>query len=171
MGANSSKKQIKALKSLDTDQIHIVEKSTFIAKVIDCYDGDTCTIAFFIGKIPVKIKLRLLGIDTAEMPKRKDGSDRTAEELELAYAAKDFLSSLVLNKCVYVELAKWGKWGGRVVGQIYCIDKKGNPVGSSLSDQLLEAQLAVPYDGSKKTTDWNVVYQTWKNKIINIVND
>ncbi len=163
MGNNSSKKQVKALQNLHIDEIpELVKNRNFIAKVIDCYDGDTCTIVFLLGKEPVKIKLRLLGIDTAELPRRKDGSDRTPQESELGYAARDFLKEQVLDQCVYVELQGWDKWGGRVLGHLYCVDKKGRVVGISLSEQLLEAGLAVSYAGKKKDTDWGRIHEMWK---------
>jgi endonuclease YncB( thermonuclease family) len=164
MGSNSSKKQVKALQNLHIDEIpELVKNRNFIAKVIDCYDGDTCTIVFLLGNVPVKIKLRLNGIDTAELPRRKDGSDRTPEERELAYAARDFLKERVLEQCVYIELKGWDKWGGRVLGYLFCVDKKGRVVGISLNEQLLEEGLAVPYTG-KKDVDWNYIHKMWKEQ-------
>ena len=161
--SNDNKKQIKALQKLKAAKIpELLKNRNMFAKVIDCYDGDTCTIVFLLNKSPIKLKLRLEGIDTAEKPRRKDGSDRARAERELFSAAHDFLAEYVLNQCVYVELKKWGKWGGRVIGAIYCIDSKGNIVGDSLSDQLLTARLAVVYAGKKKNTDWSKVHQTWK---------
>ena len=164
MGNSSSKKQVKALQELNNEEIpELAKNRNILAKVIDCYDGDTCTIVFLLGKEPVKIKLRLIGIDTAERPRRKDGSDRTAVEREMAYTARDFLCTRVLDKCVYIELQGWDKWGGRVLGTMFCVNRKGRPVGESLSNQLIEAHLAVPYTGGKKITDWDQVYQLWKS--------
>ena len=164
MGNNIGKKHIKKLQELNIDDIPDLAKDrNVLARVIDCYDGDTCTIVFLLGKHPIKVKLRLDGIDTAELPRRKDGSDRTPEETELGYAARDFLIEKTMDGCVYVELQGWDKWGGRVLGQLYCVNKRGRVAGVSLNEQLLEANLAVPYTGGKKDTDWNHIYMLWKN--------
>lgn len=163
MGNSPGKKQIKALKKLNSTKIPDLVKDRHVyARVIDCYDGDTCTIVFLLDKIPVKLKLRLSGIDTAEKPRRKDKSDRTPKEIELCDAALEFLSDRVLDKCVFVELERWGKWGGRVLGHLYCVNKKGEIFGESLSKQLLDAGLAVEYHGARKDTDWEKVYKRWK---------
>lgn len=163
MGSGSSKKQITFLQKLNTnDIVDLVKNTNCLAKVIDCHDGDTCTIALIFNKTPVKISIRILGIDTAELPKRKDKSDRTPEEIELAEAARDFLISKVLNKCVWVELRGWDKYKGRVNANIYCIDNKGSPIGPSISEQLLAAHLAVVYTSGKKSTDWITFHTDWK---------
>ena len=164
MGNNVTKKQIKTLNNLQKENVlELVKGRDVIARVIDCYDGDTCTIVFLVGEVPISLQLRLLGIDTAEKSRRQDRSDRTSEEIELCEAALAFLSSRVLNKCVYVEMSMWGKYGGRVLGNLYCIDKKGQKTGASLSQQLLDAGLAVEYHGKKKDTNWAKVYWEWKS--------
>lgn len=164
MGAGNSKKSLKLLGKIDpTEVTDPINDAIVYAKVISCYDGDTCTIIIMVNNQPMTISLRLYGIDTAEKPRRKDQSDRTPEEIELCAAATQYLSDAVLDKCVMVNLKGWGKWGGRILGDLYTIDDKGNQVGESLSQQLLNAKLAVPYFGKKKDTDWNQVYKEWKD--------
>jgi endonuclease YncB( thermonuclease family) len=164
MGTAQSKKTIKALNRLDIDEIpDLVNDKAVYARVVDVYDGDTCTIVFLLGKHPIKVKLRFAGIDAAEKPRRKDQSDRTPEEIALCNAATQFVEQTVLGKCVYVELRGWGKYGGRVIGNIYAIDHNGTVVGTSLNDQLLNMGLAVPYNGgNKEDIDWKQIYDDWK---------
>lgn len=64
------------------------------AKVIDVYDGDTCTIvASHHGKL-TKFRIRLMEINAPEV---KGG---TAESKEAGRLAKEFLTNLILNKVV-----------------------------------------------------------------------
>jgi endonuclease YncB( thermonuclease family) len=62
------------------------------AKVIEIYDGDTCTIAMWIGFQRYSFKLRLYGIDTPEL------RTKNAAEKEAGYKAKEYLCSLILGK-------------------------------------------------------------------------
>jgi micrococcal nuclease len=122
-----------------------------IAKVVDCYDGDTCTIVYFTAHdncTPIKLRLRLYGIDT---PERRGKSEK---ERTLALQAKKFLENAVLNKCVYIKLFKWDKWGGRVLGELYQL-QENKIVEPSVNQQLVDAKLAVQYDGRRKTMDWS----------------
>jgi endonuclease YncB( thermonuclease family) len=166
MGNQSTKHTIRALNRLQIDKIpDFIKNRTRIARVVSCYDGDTCTVVFLAGKESISLGVRLYGIDTAEMPKRKDKSDRSAEEVELAEAARTFLSNKVRNQCVMVDFKKWDKWGGRALGDLYLLDKNGNLQGSSLNQQLLDAGLAVKYHGEKKNTDWIDFHKKWKKMI------
>jgi endonuclease YncB( thermonuclease family) len=51
------------------------------------------------------------------------------------------------GKEIKVEIKKWDKYGGRVLGDLI-ID------GKRLSAQLIDAGLAIEYNGEKKTKDW-----------------
>jgi endonuclease YncB( thermonuclease family) len=140
----------------------LIKNRNTLAKVLKCYDGDTCTIVFLIDKFPVKLNLRLLEIDTAEIK----GNNRTNSEKELSILAKKFLEDKVLNKRVYVELKKWDKYGGRVLGNIYNIDSKNRPIQPSLSQQLLSKKMAHCYDGKTKLHDWDDLWEKYKNDSI-----
>lgn len=109
------------------------------ARVIDVYDGDTLTVDIDLGFMMSlrKLKVRLLGIDTAEM---KGG---TNESKAKALQARDWLRSKVLEKEVYLEskgLDKYGRWLGRV----HTVD------GICCNDMLVSMGLATPYDGGAK---------------------
>jgi micrococcal nuclease len=112
------------------------------ATVLRVVDGDTlsvdinqCNIDFFCKKVEV----RLAGFDTAEMkgkcPLEKDLAKKAKLMVEAAYPKG---STVVLSN------PKRDKYG-RVLAEQPIIAKK-----------LLDAGLAIPYDGGKKTHDWCV---------------
>ena len=49
---------------------------TFNAKVVDVYDGDTCTVIFYYKDEPIKFKCRCKGYDSPEMKPPKDAKNR-----------------------------------------------------------------------------------------------
>jgi len=109
------------------------------ARVTDVYDGDTLTVDIDLGFMMSlrKLKVRLLGIDTAEI---RGG---TNESKTRALQSRDWLRSKVLDKDVYLEskgLDKYGRW----LGRIHTFD------GLCCNDELISMGLATPYDGGTK---------------------
>ena len=108
-----------------------------------CYDGDTCN-AKMLG-VPdtlKKIKIRINGIDTPEI------KGKCEREKKLALEAKVFINDLIKNSTViYLKNLKWGKYGGRVVADLY-IDKR------DYREHLKGKNFYVEYYGGKKTEDW-----------------
>jgi micrococcal nuclease len=110
-------------------------------KVVDVYDGDTCTIVFKFRGVYNKYKLRLSGIDAPEM-KPLRSKERREIEIQKAHAARDQLAARILNKVVKVVFEHEDKYG-RLLGTIYL--KKEN-----ICEWMIENKLAVSYDGGKK---------------------
>jgi micrococcal nuclease len=112
------------------------------AKVLGVHDGDTITVDIDLGFniILSKIKVRLNGIDTAEIYSKN-------EELRLkAVAARDWLSEKILGKDVYIDsrgLDKYGRWLG-------VIHTKDNVC---CNDELIKMGLALSYFGEKKNQE------------------
>mgnify|MGYP006276139399 CR=1 FL=1 len=112
------------------------------AHVTDVHDGDTVTVDIDLGFSMSlrKLKVRLHGIDTAEM---------TSEDAALkskAIAARDWLRSQILNKDIYLEsggLDKYGRWLGKV----------HTKEGLNCNDELVKMGLALSYDGGTKHQD------------------
>jgi len=109
-----------------------------------CYDGDTCMISIpgvpplFGDHIPV----RLLGIDTPEIKGQCD------QEKALAREARDFARNLLSEaKEVRLVQASRGDKYFRVLGRLVAD-------GKDLSQSLLDAHLAVAYNGGTKTAKW-----------------
>ena len=83
----------------------------YIAEVVSVYDGDTCTCVVDLGfKTSVRIKVRLVGIDTPEV------RTRDLEEKEKGIETRDWLREKILGKKVLlhtVKRGKFGRWLGR----------------------------------------------------------
>jgi len=108
-----------------------------------CHDGDTCT--FTLPTVPPpfgnRIPVRLAGIDTPEMHGKCD------REKIMARQAKAVTEGL-LNEAKQIELMdlRRDKYF-RVLAGI-------RTDGRDVARQLIEAGLAVPYDGGTKTANW-----------------
>ncbi len=117
------------------------------ANVVDVYDADTLTIVFKYGRRPIKMKLRVHGIDAPEI------RSKTPILSAHAVAGREFVKKLFNPDEEYrVELLKWDKYGGRVVGNIWVAVEAEAEV-ESLSDILIFNGYAVPYDGRAKKSD------------------
>jgi len=122
-------------------------------KVVSVYDADTVTIALQWNNDIYKVKCRLLGIDSAE--KRTKNQD----EKKVALDATKWLQNLILNKIIWVKCGKWGKYGGRMLGELY-VDKKDINTGTSINNLIVKNGFAYYYDGKKKKE-----FSEWYNKI------
>ena len=135
------------------------------ARVIDIYDGDTCTIIIKFNNIYNKFTVRLNGIDTCEM------KAKSAENKKKAYLARDRLLNLVtnipqqndslprktvrdlLNREVYlinICITGTDKYG-RLLGDLYSLNDVAKTV--SFSSILLTEKLAYAYDGKTKKSE------------------
>lgn len=121
-----------------------IEKFTicgeYPARVCNVYDGDTCTCILEFNQKLQKFSVRLTGIDTAEM-KSKD-----PELKKKALAAKQYLSSMILNKIVRLECEGLDKYG-RILGKVYLDDV-------CLNTKMIELKYANSYDGGTKSTEF-----------------
>jgi endonuclease YncB( thermonuclease family) len=110
--------------------------TAYISKVID---GDSCVgdIDLGFGIKTSKTKIRLDGIDTAEM-KSKDSILK-----EKAMEAKELLKSLIENKTVYLKSLGVDKYG-RSLAIIYTME------GKCCNEELKDKNLALNYDGGTK---------------------
>lgn len=102
------------------------------AVVENVVDGDTIDVSVDLGfKVGTRQRVRLARIDTPERG-------------HLGYAAaRDFVRDVVLNKTVTIKTDKVSKWG-------YYLADITLEDGRNLSDTLMQAQLAKPYDGGNK---------------------
>jgi endonuclease YncB( thermonuclease family) len=116
-----------------------------MARVIRVYDGDTCTVLYFVNETPTKMNIRIEGIDTPEI--------RSNSELEkqAGKLIRDILQYFLLEKIVLLKIYDWDKYGGRILGMIYYTFKGYEPYGQlSVKNFLLEKNYAKPYDGTTK---------------------
>ena len=106
------------LNNINSDDISIFSLNGYStqAKVVDVYDGDTCTIIFkWEGKYR-KFKCRCYGYDSPEMKPRLDIENRD-EIKENAVKAKKRLVELTMN-IVRVECMNFDKYG-RLLVKLY----------------------------------------------------
>ena len=120
------------------------------------YDGDTVTVNLIdlqdidldktYAALWHKIGIRVNGIDTPEM------RGKCPQEKALARVAKYFVRD-ILKGAEYLSIRdiSRGKYF-RIVADV--IINPGTPDELNLKDALLDADLAVPYDGGRKSHSW-----------------
>lgn len=131
-----------------------------ICKVLDVYDGDTITIGFNLkGFGIIKLKCRLLGIDTPEMKGSSDENKKKAIDAR-NYLIKE-VSNIVIDSnnnntrneiknllgnskktinCLFDDMDKYG----RILITVYDDD------GNDINTKLINNGYAKKYDGGKK---------------------
>lgn len=136
---------------------------TFNTKVVDVYDGDTCTVVIRLKKELTKFKVRCLGYDSPEMKPSKDLKDRKAK-IDLAYVAKNYFINRVTDielekskhyskdeiksifdnnkKIISIKCHGWDKYG-RLLGEFF-VD------GVNLNNEMIKNHHGYVYDGGTK---------------------
>ena len=108
------------------------------ARVLSVIDGDTVEVRarVWLGH-EVRTRVRLAGIDAPEL------RGKCAHETRLAAQARDFLTArlLVGPETVLLREVRYGKFAGRVLARVETTN------GGDLGRDLVDAGLAVPYDG------------------------
>jgi endonuclease YncB( thermonuclease family) len=135
--------ELNNLNSINSDDIPIFSLNGYStqAKVVDVYDGDTCTIIFkWEGKYR-KFKCRCYGYDSPEMKPRLDIENRD-EIKENAVKAKKRLVELTMN-IVRVECMNFDKYG-RLLVKLY----KGNNI--LINDIMINEGHGYVYHGGTK---------------------
>ncbi|GMR16173.1 MAG: hypothetical protein BMS9Abin31_0484 [Gammaproteobacteria bacterium] len=114
------------------------------ATIVKVVDGDTVhlNVSSWIDETKF-VKLRLYGIDTPETSWRAKKPCERVMGLE----AKRELSNILKGKILTVEILKYGKYGGRLIGILY-VDYV------DVSDLMIRTKYATPYFGKKKTKVW-----------------
>ena len=134
-----------------------------IARVVDIYDGDTCTIVFKLNDTYNKFTVRLKSIDTCEIKSQE------SENKKKAYLARNRLFNLITNLTIHNESRKTirtilntnvylinvcitgtDKYG-RLLGNLYNVDDEQKI--RSYSSILIEEKLAYTYNGGTKKTE------------------
>jgi len=111
-----------------------MEPYVYRAKIIDVYDGDTCTAIVDLGfYVHIQMKLRLYGLDTPEV--------RGVEKVK-GVQVRDIVRSRILNKDVIIKTFKDSqeKYGRYLAIIIYDL----GTTNTNLNEQLLTEGNAVP---------------------------
>tara|TARA_X000000950_G_scaffold288854_1_gene407925 strand:+ start:14842 stop:15279 length:438 start_codon:yes stop_codon:yes gene_type:complete len=116
-------------------------------KVVKVYDGDTVWCAVDIdGKI-CRVNVRMLGYDCAEM-RSKDPVEKSC-----AYAARDELRELVLDRVVNLTVHEADKYGRLLCTMTLDQEDDKDPVDVNA---FMLSKWGVPYAGGhKEVVDWS----------------
>ena len=117
------------------------EGMTVSARVVDVYDGDTCTLLFKYNDKYYKFKLRMYGYDTPELKPRKTTPNRDMIIMK-ARVARDALKNAVQNRIVRAEFTGKDKYG-RLLGTLYYKD-------CNINKWMVTSGQGIPYFGGKK---------------------
>lgn len=116
----------------------------YIAEIVSVYDGDTVTAVIDLGfKTQVRVKVRLIGIDTPEI--RTKDLDEKKKGLE----TRDWLRERILNKKVLIHTKEKGKFG-RWLGMIWTLEEGKPEFENSYNKQLINEGFAKEYWGGKR---------------------
>jgi len=137
--------------------------NTYDVKVVDVYDGDTCTVVFKLGDKFTKFKVRCLGYDSPEMKPSKGIKDRE-KLIDLAYIARNYFILRSTNceldikkhhnkheilelldsntKIIKLKSHGWDKYG-RLLGEFF-VDNV------NLNEEMISKNHGYKYDGGTK---------------------
>lgn len=172
MGCGSSKKIDNY--NFDNTTNFSFNNKIFYARVVDIYDGDTCTCIFYFNDNYYKFKIRLANIDTCEI-KSKD-----EENKKLANDAKNRLYTLItknndiitkqelkikLNSNVYIVKLLCGEFDkyGRLLGWLFDKTTTNMNIDFSYNKILLNENLAYEYHGQTKLSEKEQINVLKKN--------
>jgi len=160
------------LQSTITTPSYSLQHQKLLGACVDCYDGDTVTMAlqpFGDASEPRLFKCRLEGIDTPEMrgdvknkPKAYEARNTLASWLsttpftgELMSSRKSIQEHLYKSKkLILVECGGWDKYGRLLVKLYSVLSVNGDHVitrQQSLNELLITTGFAKPYDGGTKS--------------------
>lgn len=115
-------------------------------KVLRVIDGDTIEVEadYLPSQLGKKLSVRILGVDTPE----KGSRAKCSNENLLSLKAKLFTEQEVRKaRVIRLEIKKWDKYGGRVLGDIILDEKR-------LSELLIKHGHGIRYYGERKIKDW-----------------
>ena len=147
-------KQINEIDILNESSLKSVQCESFAgkslpSKIVDVYDGDTCTINVFQDQRVKQFKFRLFGIDSPEMKPLKIQEDREIEK-QCAMAAKEALKYIAGNKIVLIDFVKEEKYG-RLMGTIFLTKNKySDEKVLNVNEWMIKEKFAVRYTGKSK---------------------
>lgn len=111
-------------------------------KIVKVYDGDTVHVVILLGQEPLRLSIRISGIDTPEL-KSKNEKEKLA-----AQKCKSELESYIYSEDCRLVIRAWDKYGNRVIGDFYIREN-----GEKISDIMIKRGFGRIYNGKKKV-EW-----------------
>jgi endonuclease YncB( thermonuclease family) len=124
------------------------KNQTLIGKVVNVYDGDTCTVVVLFKSELMKFRMRMAGYDSPELRNTSVPNYKNTNEYTKACNAKQALIDLVLNKQVTIESTGWDKYG-RLLGNMFVTNKQTNS-RIHVNQWMIQHGHGYIYDGGKK---------------------
>ena len=114
------------------------------AKILSVYDGDTFTAEIYSWlQISVQARVRIRGIDTAEIRGKCDAEKQQAQK------AKAHLQELLpLNSIVMLNHVELGTYAGRIIADV------STSAVQDIGTQMIADKLARPYNVSDGRQRW-----------------
>jgi len=133
----------------DTELFSLNGKS-FIAKVIDVYDGDTITVIFKLYGKYYSWKCRIMHVDTPEIKKRtkpttEEEKIKNENEKKRAIIIRDIMREKLLNKIIFIKCNKYDLYG-RILVEFNLPN-----TNIQIHNWLIENGYANLYEGKHKT--------------------
>ena len=172
------------LENLQNDiDLFSLDGRTFDAKVVDVYDGDTCSVVISLFDTFTKFRVRCAGYDSPEMKPLKSEENREITilnackarnyfafrttnceiDLNIAYSKKDMKSILETNtKVIKIKCEGWDKYG-RLLGHFY-VD------GKYINEEMIQKNFGYRYYGGTKKTQSNTNEQQTNEPIAQTYN-
>lgn len=118
-------------------------------RVVDVYDGDTCTVIFEHGGEMIKYKVRCMGYDCAEIKPKLNDPNRE-EEMRLAKLAKArFIELLGPSRLVQARCLEFDKYG-RILAYFYPLEADVTSIDASINATMIREGHGRPYEGGTK---------------------
>ena len=128
-------------------KLYSLQGKRFNCKIVDIYDGDTCTIVIRNRGELQKYKLRMNGYDSPEMKPPKSNKNRNKEIIE-AKKAKKALGDISGHGILILECGGWDKYG-RLLGDLYTRTNFGNK-NIHINQWMIDNNYGYPYNGGTK---------------------
>jgi endonuclease YncB( thermonuclease family) len=157
--------------NFDNTKLFSLNELYLECRVVDIYDGDTCTCVLPLFDNYYKFTIRLADIDTCEMKSKSDNKDLANKarkylfelitknnKIDLHISRKDMRA--LLNENVYLIRILCGKFDkyGRLLGHLFKSDELDVPTivdieNKSFNYKLINEHLAYKYEGATKLTE------------------
>jgi endonuclease YncB( thermonuclease family) len=135
--------------NIESLELFSLKGKTFLAKIIDVYDGDTITVAFKeFGKYSI-FKCRIMHIDTPEIkkrvkPKNEEERIKFENEKKRAIIIRDIMREKLLNQIIHINCDKFDLYGRLLV------EFNIPETNIKIHTWLIENNYAKPYEGKHK---------------------
>lgn len=127
----------------DVNKVEVFVPNFATAKLVSVYDGDTVTVATWEGTRWCKFKVRIDGVDCAEM-RTKD-----VNEKKVAVKAKEWVEKMLTEAVEVKYVSKGADKYGRQLCEVW-VRSTERGAFVSVGAELLAKKLAVVYHGGKK---------------------